>query len=61
MKFRQIEFSFLAICLVCGLLSCCREETLLPDLEERLVGYVFTLSGEFEFTGEPPEYLYLPG
>ena len=41
MKCIQAKSAFLAVSLVCGLLSC-KEETLLPDLEGSLVGYVFT-------------------
>ena len=41
MIFKQTKSGFLAICLVCGLLSC-KEENLIPDLEGSLVGYIFT-------------------
>ena len=41
MKNKRTGSGLLAVCLVCGLLSC-KEEIVLPDLEGNLVGYVFT-------------------
>lgn len=51
MKYKRTKTGFLAVCLVCGLLNC-REETLLPDLEGNLVGYVFT----FDEFANPNKY-----
>lgn len=41
MKYKRTKAGCLVVCLVCGWLSC-KEETLLPDLEGNLVGYVYT-------------------